>query len=43
MNSNEALSILIIAINEHIELMKVKGSNKEKINYLRNKYLKNNR
>ena len=39
-NSNEALAILIIAINDHIELMKVKGSNKEKMSYLRNKYFK---
>ena len=40
MNSNEALAILIIAINDHIEQMKVKGSNKEKMSYLRNKYFK---
>lgn len=39
-NSNEALAILIIAINDHIQQMKVKGSNKEKLSYLRNKYFK---
>lgn len=40
MNSNEALAILIIAINDHIQQMKIKGSKKDKLSYLRNKYLK---
>lgn len=43
MNSNEALAILMIAINDHIQQIKIKGSNKDKLNYLRNKYFKNNR